>query len=87
MIQLVKVGGYMKEKVKFMLFGAFIFYVIGVVTLIIYNGTNYKDSFYIKPDSLQEQKLNSYKQKLSTMDNNTCNATIKKLIDYYEKQL
>lgn len=58
-----------EEKVKFMLFGAFIFYVIGVVTLIIYNGTNYKVSFYIKPDSLQEQKLIDYYEKINYKGN------------------
>lgn len=58
-----------EEKVKFMLFGAFIFYVIGVVTLIIYNGTNYKVSFYIKPDSLQEQKLIDYYEKTNYKGN------------------
>ena len=58
-----------EEKAKFMLFGAFIFYVIGVVTLIIYNGTNYKVSFYIKPDSLQEQKLIDYYEKTNYKGN------------------
>lgn len=76
----------MKDKIKTMLFGAFIFYVVLIVGLIIYNGSSYEDSFEIpSDDSSRTQKLNLYKEKLSTMDNNACNVFIKKLIDYYEK--
>lgn len=70
-----------EEKVKFMLFGAFIFYVIGVVTLIIYNGTNYKVSFYIKPDSLQEQKLIDYYEKTNYKGNISYKEYYKQLED------
>ncbi|MGM9878503.1 MAG: hypothetical protein ACI31R_00520 [Bacilli bacterium] len=78
----------MREKIKLMLFGAFIFYVVLVVGLIIYTGSNHEDSFEIfesDSDLIRAQKLNSYKEKLATMENNTCTTFIKELIDYYEK--
>ncbi len=75
----------MKEKIKLMLLGAFIFYALAIIGLIIYNGSSYNDSFHIEENTENTQKLTSYKQKLSKMENNSCNNTINELITYYEK--
>lgn len=75
----------MKEKIKLMLLGAFIFYVIGIIGLIIYNGSNYNDTFYINDNPEFAKKITLYKQKLSKMEDNSCNKSISNLIDYYEK--
>lgn len=75
----------MKEKIKLMVLGAFVFYVLGVIGLIVYNGLSYNDSFYINDNSEFEQRLTSYKQKLSNMEKNACTASINNLISYYEK--
>lgn len=75
----------MKEKIKLMLLGAFIFYVIGIIGLIIYNGSKYNDTFYINNNPEFTKKITLYKQKLSKMENNSCNNQISKLITYYEK--
>ena len=75
----------MKEKIKLMLLGAFIFYVIGIIGLIIYNGSKYNDTFYINNNPEFTKKITLYKQKLSKMENNSCKNSISKLISYYEK--
>lgn len=75
----------MKEKIKLMLLGAFILYAIGTIGLIINNGSNYNDTFYINNNPEFTKKITLYKQKLSKMENNSCNNSISKLITYYEK--
>lgn len=74
----------MKEKIKLMVLGAFVFYVLGVIGLIIYNGLNYNDSFYINDNSKFDQRLNSYKQEVLNMEKNACTDSINNLISYYE---
>ena len=75
----------MKEKIKLMVLGAFVFYVLGVIGLIVYNGLSYNDSFYISDNDEFNKRLISYKQKLSSMKKNACTASINNLISYYEK--
>lgn len=68
-----------------MVMGAFIFYVIAIICLIVFTGILKTDSFYIAKNEEYDEKLNSYKQKLSSMEDNDCNKSIKNMIDYYEK--
>lgn len=75
----------MKEKIKLMVLGAFVFYVLGVIGLIVYNGLSYNDSFYISDNDEFNKRLISYKQKLSSMKKNACTSSINNLISYYEK--
>lgn len=68
-----------------MVMGAFIFYVIAIIVLIIFTGILKTDTFYITKNEEYDEKLNSYKQKLSSMEDNGCNKSIKNMIDYYER--
>ena len=66
----------MKEKIKLMLLGAFIFYTITIITLIIYNGKSINKTIEFPNNEEYTETLNTYKQQLSTINN---------LINYYEK--
>lgn len=75
----------MKEKIKLMLLGAFIFYTITIITLIIYNGKSINKTIEFPSNEEYTETLNTYKQQLSTMEKNTCTNAISNLINYYEK--
>ena len=75
----------MKEKIKLMLEGAFIFYTITIIILTIYNGKTINKTIEFPSNDEYTETLNTYKQQLSTMKKNNCNNTINNLINYYEK--
>lgn len=75
----------MKENIKKILIGSFIFYSIVIVILMIFNYNNATLEIELSDSNENIQELNNYKKKVNLLENNECTSIIRELITYYEK--
>lgn len=75
-------GGFMKGKIKNLLFSASIFYSVLIVGLMIFTCITMTDSVELYDNG--DNKLNEYKEIVSNMEDNECTLVIKDIIKYYE---
>lgn len=75
----------MKENIKKMIVGSFIFYCTTIVILMLFNYNNAVVEILVSDTELNMQTLNNYKKQVQLLEKNECTEVISALIDYYEK--
>ena len=75
----------MKENIKKMVLGSFIFYVLAIAILMIFNYNNVVVEVDLSDSEASLEKLNKYKKQVQVLEKNDCTKVINDMIDYYEK--
>ena len=75
----------MKENIKKILIGSFIFYSIVIVILMLFNYNNATIGIELSDSNENKEKLNNYKKQVQLLESNECTDIISELIAYYEK--
>jgi hypothetical protein len=74
----------MKEKIKNILFGSFISYVIVIVALMLFSYFTSVSSISLSDSEENLEKIKQYKEEVNKLDNNNCVTVIDEMIEYYE---
>ena len=74
----------MKEKIKNMLLPISIFYVVVIVTLMIFRINNFVTTVELSDNEENKTKLNEYKKEVAKLDKNDCTNLIEDIIKHYE---
>jgi len=75
----------MKEKIKKALLTISIFYSVGIIILIIITNNNLVTTVELHDSNENKNKLQSYKEDLSKLEQNSCAYIINKIIKHYEE--
>ena len=75
----------MKENIKKMIVGSFIFYCAIIVILMLFNYSNAIVEIELSDSVENIETLNNYKNQVQLLEQNKCTNIISELIDYYEK--
>lgn len=75
----------MKENIKKVLFGTSIFYSLIIIVLMIIKTNTLVDTVELIDSEENKTKLNEYKEKLTTLNQNSCTKVINEIIKHYEE--